>query len=58
MMTAIGVYVVGSYVLAGVMLGSGGPGGLGWLAFPLAPILPPFLLYTVVKTRLSQLAKR
>lgn len=39
------VYVIGSYVLMARDLNkSAGPGGLGWLALPAAPLVAPFII--------------
>jgi hypothetical protein len=39
------VYIVGSYVLMYRSLkNSPGPSGLGWLAFPAAPLMGPMLI--------------
>jgi hypothetical protein len=40
------VYIAGSYFLCYRFLkASPGPGGLGWLAFPVAPLMGPFIIW-------------
>lgn len=45
------VYIVASYVVVGKFLSdSPGPAGLGWLAFPIAPLLLPMAIFYGIKS--------
>lgn len=46
-----GIYIIGCYTAVFYMLKkSPGPSGLGWLAFPAAPLFGPILIGAVLKS--------